>query len=128
MAPESLRYAKTHEWVAMEQSLATVGISDFAVELLTDIVFVDLPQVGRTVEAGETIGEIESVKAVSDLYAPIAGEIVEVNEDLPNDLSLLSDSPFEKGWICRIKAADENSAAALMDVAAYRQHCESESH
>jgi glycine cleavage system H protein len=128
MTSETLRFAKTHEWVAMDGDLATIGISNVAVELLTDIVFIDLPAVGRTVAAGETIGEIESVKAVSDMYAPVAGEIVAVNEDLPEDLSLLSDSPFEKGWICRIRVADGYTNSQLMTADDYHRHCESESH
>jgi len=128
MAPEDLKFAKTHEWVAENDGVATVGISDFAVKLLTDIVFIDLPTVGTNASAGETIGEIESVKAVSDLYAPVSGEIVAVNDDLLNDLSKLSDSPYKDGWICRIRREGDSSGSELMDAAAYQKHCESESH
>lgn len=128
MDSQTLLYARTHEWVAIDGSDATIGISDFAVRLLTDIVYIELPAVGRSVTAGETIGEIESVKAVSDLYAPVSGEIVAVNDELTGDLSRLSDSPFDAGWICRIRMAEGGAGSDLLDAAAYQKHCETESH
>ncbi len=128
MKPESLRFAKTHEWVDSDGAIATIGISDFAVRLLTDIVFLELPRVGRTVRQSATIGEIESVKAVSDLYAPVDGEVIEVNTSLPDNLALLSDSPFEKAWIARIRLSNPEQAEQLMDYAAYQAHCEKDGH
>jgi glycine cleavage system H protein len=132
MKPESLLFAKTHEWVAVAneggQKVATVGISDFAVEALTDLVFIELPKVGRQVKAGESFCEVESVKAVSDIYAPVAGEVTAVNEKLPDDLELLSNDPFEKGWIAKLKVTDDSGLKNLMDYAAYKKMCEEEAH
>ena len=128
MEPEKLLYAKTHEWAHIEdldgQQVATVGISAFAVEQLTDLVFMELPEVGRTVAAGESIGEIESVKAVSDFYSPVDGEIIEANVGLPDDLDVLGTDPYTKGWIVKIKVEDGFSPSALMDYAAYQKQCE----
>ena len=128
MAPENLHFAKTHEWVAVEGDLAVIGISDFAVKLLTDIVFMELPRIGKKVRQSETIGEIESVKAVSDLYAPVDGEIVEVNADLPDNLSLLTESPFEKAWIAKIRMSAPEQVAGLLEHSAYLTHCENDGH
>ncbi|MCA9034342.1 MAG: glycine cleavage system protein GcvH [Planctomycetaceae bacterium] len=128
MKPEDLHFAKTHEWVAVEGDVATIGITDFAVKLLTDIVFMELPSVGKSVSQSQTMGEIESVKAVSDLYAPVSGEVIEVNSDLPDNLALLSDSPFERAWIAKIRMSSPAEVASLMNRAAYVQHCESEGH
>ncbi|HKD38613.1 MAG TPA: glycine cleavage system protein GcvH, partial [Pirellulales bacterium] len=126
-------YAKTHEWAAVEPGssggkVATVGISAFAVESLTDLVYMQLPQVGRHVKAGDPMGEIESVKAVSDLYSPVSGEIIEVNKDLPNKLETLSSDPFGAGWIAKIKIDDESPLAGLMDYKAYQKQCAEEAH
>jgi len=119
MTPE-LRFAKTHEWIRPEAGgLATVGISAYAVEALTDLVFMQLPEVGRRVKAGESIGEIESVKAVSDLYAPVAGEIVEVNAALPGRLETLGQDPYGAGWIVRLRPDDPAELGGLLDRAAY---------
>ena len=126
MDPSALKYAKTHEWVALEGDVATIGISDFAVKQLTDLVYIELPDKGRSVTAGEAFGEVESVKAVSDLYAPVAGEVVEVNSSLADDLAALSDDAFGSGWIVKIKASDPD-LGALMDHAAYTKYCEAES-
>lgn len=132
MKPEELLFAKTHEWVAAKnegnQKIATVGISDFAVEALTDLVFIELPKVGRQVKAGESFCEVESVKAVSDVYAPVAGEVIAANEKLADDLEILSKDPFGDGWICRIKISDEAGLKNLMDHAAYKKQCEEEGH
>ncbi len=121
----SMKFAKTHEWVALEGDVATIGISDFAVKELTDVVHIELPSVGKTVSAREEMGEIESVKAVSDLYAPVSGEIIEVNDALEADLGPLSDDPFQAGWIVKIKVSDPGELDALMDHAAYQASCES---
>jgi glycine cleavage system H protein len=115
-----LKFAKTHEWIRPEAGgLATVGISAYAVEALTDLVFMQLPQVGRKVKAGESIGEIESVKAVSDFYAPVSGEIVEVNAALPGTLETLGQDPYGAGWLVRIRPENPAELAALLDQAAY---------
>ena len=115
-----LKFAKTHEWIRPEDGgLATVGISAYAVEALTDLVFMQLPQVGRKVKAGESIGEIESVKAVSDFYAPVSGEIVEVNAALPGTLETLGQDPYGAGWLVRIRPENPAELAALLDQAAY---------
>ena len=115
-----LRFAKSHEWIRAEHGgVATVGISAYAVEALTDLVFMQLPTVGRRVKAGESIGEIESVKAVSDIYAPVSGEIVEVNASLPERLETLGRDPFGDGWLVRIRPDDPAEMAGLLDQAAY---------
>jgi glycine cleavage system H protein len=130
--PESLLFAKTHEWVAVTneggQKIATVGISAFAVEALADLVFIELPKVGRQVKAGESFCEVESVKAVSDVYAPVTGEVIAANEKLPDNLETLSNDPFGEGWIARIKITDDSALKNLMDYAAYKKQCEEESH
>ena len=132
MKPENLLFAKTHEWVAVTedggQKTATVGLSAFAVEALTDLVFIELPKVGRPVKAEESFCEVESVKAVSDVYAPVTGEVVAVNEKLPDDLETLSNDPYGEGWICRIKITDDSTLKKLMDYATYKKQCEEESH
>ena len=115
-----MKFAKTHEWIRPEAGgLATVGISAYAVEALTDLVFMQLPAVGRKVKAGESIGEIESVKAVSDMYAPVSGEIVEVNTALPGQLETLGKDPYGGGWIVRIRPDDQAEMGTLLDQAAY---------
>jgi glycine cleavage system H protein len=130
--PEELLYAKTHEWVAIAnesgQKVATVGLTAFAVEALTDLVFIELPQVGRQVKADESFCEVESVKAVSDVYAPVAGEVTVVNSKLADDLETLSKDPFGAGWIAKIKIADEANLKNLMDYAAYQKQCAEEAH
>ncbi len=131
MKPEELLYSKTHEWVAVEAEgtgakVATVGITAFALEALTDLVFVDLPQVGRKVKAGEPFAEIESVKAVSDIYSPVDGEIIAVNEALADRLEELSSDPYVNGWFVRIRVTDEAALARLSDYAAYQKQCEQE--
>ena len=130
---EELRFAKTHEWVHVADDengakVATVGISAFAVEALTDLVFMQLPEVGKQAEAGESFAEVESVKAVSDIYAPVNGEVIAVNESLPDSLEILSEDPYGKGWIAKIRLADEADLAALMDKAAYDKQCAEEDH
>lgn len=132
MTLENLLYAKTHEWVAVGeeggQKIATVGLTSFAVEALTDLVFMELPKVGRTVAAGESFCEVESVKAVSDVYAPVAGEVIAVNESLPDNLEKLSNDPFGEGWIAKIKISDEAGLKNLMNHAAYEKQCAEDAH
>jgi glycine cleavage system H protein len=128
MDPASLKYAKSHEWVHVEGDTATVGISDFAVKELTDLVYIDLPEIGRSLDAGEGFGEVESVKAVSDLYAPIAGEVIEVNQPLADDLAMLSDDPYGDGWVMKLRFVDASGLNALLDRAAYEKHCADANH
>jgi glycine cleavage system H protein len=119
--PENFRYTSDHEWVLLEGEVATVGITDHAQEELTDIVFVELPEVGRECETEEAIAVVESVKAASDIFAPVAGEIVQANEDLSADPALVNTDPHAKGWIFKIKVSDPAEVAALMDAAAYSE-------
>lgn len=128
MDPQQLKYARSHEWVSIDGTEATIGISDFAVKELTDLVFIQLPDVGRRVKQGETFGEVESVKAVSDLYAPCSGEVAAVNSKLVDDLDPLSSDPFGEGWIIKLKVDDIAQLDGLMDHAAYQQFCESDAH
>ena len=125
----SRRYAPSHEWIRLEDDgTATVGISAYAVEALTDLVFMQLPEVGRRVKAGESFGEIESVKAVSDMYAPVAGEVVAVNAELPQRLESLGQDPYEAGWIARIKPENPADIESLLDQAAYDALLAKQSH
>ncbi len=119
MVPQDLRYTKEHEWVRIEGDLATVGITDFAAEQLGDVVFVDLPEVGRTVAQFAAVGVIESVKAVSDLFAPVGGEVVETNAELTSRPELLNSDPFGQGWMLRIRLDDRAALDGLLDLAAY---------
>jgi glycine cleavage system H protein len=117
--PQDLRYTKEHEWVRIEGDLATVGITDFAAEQLGDVVFVDLPEVGRTVAQFAAVGVIESVKAVSDLFAPVGGDVVETNSELTSQPELLNSDPFGRGWMLRIRLDDKPGLDSLLDAAAY---------
>ncbi|MEV4433831.1 glycine cleavage system protein GcvH [Streptomyces sp. NPDC049555] len=107
--PQQLRYSKEHEWLsaADEDGVATVGITEFAANALGDVVYAQLPEVGATVTAGETCGELESTKSVSDLYSPVTGEVVAANEDVVNDPALVNTAPFEGGWLFKVKVTDE---------------------
>ena len=131
MSSEQLLFARTHEWVRLEadasgDKVAVVGITDFAVKAMSDITHLELPEAGRTVAAGEPFGEIESVKAVSDLYAPVGGEIVEVHGELSDELEVVSDDPFGRGWLIKIRITEEESLNALLDRAAYDKQCAEE--
>lgn len=117
--PDDLRYSKEHEWVRVDGSRATVGITNFAADELGDIVFVELPEIGTSMSQFGTFGVVESVKAVSDLYAPVSGEVVEVNEGLRDTPELLNSDPFGEGWIARVEMADDGELDALMDAEAY---------
>ena len=122
--PEELKYTDDHEWVLVEGDIVTVGITDFAQDQLGDIVFVELPEVGDTLEVGKTFGVVESVKAVSDVYAPVSGEVVEINEELPDEPEALNNSPYEAGWMVKIKLTDSTVLDGLMDVTAYHEFVE----
>lgn len=128
--PAKLRYAKTHEWVDLEVSsgIATVGISRFAIEALTDLVFIELPAVGRQLKAGEAFGEIESVKAVSDLYSPVSGEVTEVNSKLADRLESLNADPYDGGWMIKLRVEDPAQLEGLLTLAQYEQQCAEDQH
>jgi glycine cleavage system H protein len=119
--PENLRYATSHEWILVEGDTGTVGITDHAQAELTDIVFAEPPAMGKSVKAGDVAAVVESVKAASDIYAPVGGEVVERNEAIEADPSLLNTDPFGAGWIFKIRIADAAELAALKDAAAYRE-------
>ncbi|QGG95254.1 glycine cleavage system protein GcvH [Actinomarinicola tropica] len=118
--PEELRYSSDHEWVRVEDGRLRIGITDYAQDALGDVVYVDVPEVGRSVDAGESFSEVESTKSVSDIYAPLAGTIVEVNGDLADAPERLNDDPYGDGWICVIEPADAAAVEGLLDAAAYR--------
>ncbi|GAB2784950.1 glycine cleavage system protein GcvH [Streptomyces chlorus] len=116
--PQQLRYSKEHEWLsAAEDGVSTIGITEHAANALGDVVFVQLPEVGDTVTAGETCGELESTKSVSDLYCPVTGEVTEINEDVVNDPSLVNSAPFEGGWLFKVRVGEE--PADLLSAAEY---------
>ncbi len=124
--PEELKYTEDHEWVLPEGDLVSIGISDFAQDQLGDVVFVELPEVGDKIEVGKPFGVVESVKAVSDIYSPLAGEIVEVNSDLPDSPESINTSPYRNGWMIRIKPDDMTKLDGLMDASAYQAFIEQE--
>ncbi len=119
--PEALRYSKEHEWLAVDGGRARVGITDFAQDALGDVVYVQLPEVGATVSAAATVAEVESTKSVSDIYAPVGGSVVEVNESLNDAPEQLNTDPYGAGWIFVLEMSDPAEADALMDAAGYRQ-------
>ena len=126
--PTNLRYTETHEWARVDGASVVVGITDFAVHSLQDLVFIDLPKVGAKVEKGKRFGEIESVKAVSDLYAPITGAVVERNERLMQELDLLAKDPFGAGWMLKIRMEKPSEANNLLDDAAYQKVIDADNH
>ena len=130
MNPEELLYAETHEWLhvgeAGSEKIGTLGISAFAVEQLNDVVHMELPEVGTAVAAGDEFGEVESVKAVSPLYSPVAGEVTEVNASLPDNLERLNEDPYGEAWIIKIKITDEGGLGNLLDHTAYQKQISEE--
>jgi len=118
--PEELRYSSDHEWVKVEGDKVRIGITDFAQDALGDVVFVDLPDVGEAVAAGESFGEVESTKSVSDIYAPVTGTVAEVNADLADAPERLNEDPYGEGWICVIHLEDAVELESLLDAAGYR--------
>ena len=139
MSPDQLKYTKTHEWVAIEGDTATIGITDFAVHLLSDLVFADLPSVGKKLTQGQPFGEVESVKAVSDLYSPISGEVIARNDRLTErrgpdgktisaELELLTTSPFVDGWMIKAKVTNSSDVSNLLDQTQYKAHCDAANH
>nr|WP_230087631.1 glycine cleavage system protein GcvH [Alicyclobacillus mali (ex Roth et al. 2021)] len=120
--PEGLKYSREHEWVRVEGSRAYIGITDYAQDELGDIVYVELPDKGAEVRAGDTFGTVESVKTVSDLYAPVSGRVVEVNESLADAPEKVNESPYEEAWMIVVEMSDPSELEALLDGEAYRQH------
>jgi glycine cleavage system H protein len=125
---KTLKYAPTHEWALLEGNIATVGISKFAVDQLTDLIMIELPAVGTRVSAGKSFGEIESVKAVSDLYAPLAGEVIEINKQVTSNVSLLAEDPYDNGWLIKIKVDQPVDTSGLMDLDTYESQVAEEGH
>ncbi len=130
MDPKELLYNETHEWAHVSDEdgakIATVGISAFAVEQLTDLVFMELPEVGKQIAKGDEFGEVESVKAVSPLYSPVDGEVIEVNAKIPDSLETLNDDPYGAGWLIKVKISDEAGLSNLLDPGAYEKQCAEE--
>ena len=127
MNPEDLKYSEEHEWLRMEGDTAVIGITHFAQDSLGDVVFVELPEVGSDVGQFEKMGEIESVKAVSDLYCPVGGKVVEVNESLNDSPELVNDSPYEEGWMIKVEVSDSSEIERLMSASEYGALVEAES-
>jgi len=124
--PDDLKYTEEHEWALLEGDLVSIGITDFAQHQLGDVVFVDLPAVGERVEAGKAFGVVESVKTVSDVYAPISGEIVEINSELLDAPETVNNSPYDDGWMVRIRPDDAADLDELMDATSYQDFIEEE--
>jgi len=128
--PQELLYSKTHEWLHLAEEggakVATIGLSAFAIEQLTDLVYLQLPAVGAQVAAGAPLGEVESVKAVSDLYSPVSGEVLAVNARLASDLETLSKDPYGEGWIAKVRVTDETGLGALLKHEQYERQCAEE--
>ena len=125
--PEDNRYAKSHEYIHVEGDVGTIGITDYAQKELGDVVFVELPQVGSQLEAGDELGSIESVKAVSELFAPVTGEVVEINENLATKPELVNTDPYGDGWMIRIRMSDASEVDELMNAEEYEEYIEKES-
>ncbi len=119
MYPADFRYSKDHEWIKIEGDVGTIGITDYAQNELGDVVFVELPKIGAQLKAGQTLGSIESVKAVSEVFSPVSGEVVAANDTLANSPEKINQEPHTGGWLIRVKLADKSEASALMDSAAY---------
>ena len=128
MDPASLRYAESHEWVSLQGDVATIGITKFAVEQLTDLVYVELPAVGKKLTATEPFGEVESVKAVSDLYAPVSGEVIEVNPTVKADATKVADDPYGAGWLIKVRVSPGTKFDHLMTLAQYEKQIAEEQH
>jgi glycine cleavage system H protein len=117
--PDDRRYSETHEWHKLDGDVLTLGLTTFAVNELTDITYVEMKDVGEAIEAGDSVGEVESVKTTSDIYTQFAGEIIEVNVALVDDPSLVNSDPFGEGWLVKLRVSDTNGGAELMDAASY---------
>ena len=121
--PQDLFYAKTHEWVSLDEGVATVGITDFAQSQLSDLTFVELPEVGTEFKAGDEAAVAESVKAAADVYAPVAGEVIEINTELEDNPELINKDAFGEGWLFKLKVADESEVDNMLDAESYEELC-----
>ena len=128
MDPQSLRFSPSHEWVSLQGDVATVGISKFAVDQLSDLTLIELPAVGTKLAAGKSFGEVESVKSVSDLYAPVSGEVIEVNDQVTANVQLLSDDPYGVGWLIKLRVDDPSAVSQLLDHDAYEKKVAEDAH
>ena len=124
LTPENLRYSKEDEWVKLDGDVATIGITDYAQDSLSDIVYLELPAAGASFGAGDIFGVVESVKAASDLFSPVSGEVVEVNDGLVDTPEAVNEDPYEAAWMIKVKLADPSEVDGLMDAAAYAAYCE----
>ena len=120
--PKNLKYSKEHEWCFIDNDIAVVGITDYAQKELGDVVFVDLPQINQTVSANVKFGEVESVKAVSDIFSPVGGTVIEINSELSDNPALVNESPFEKGWMIKVKPSDLSELDSLLSAEAYQEY------
>lgn len=123
--PDDLKYAESDEWYRVEGDVITIGVTDYAQDQLSDVVYVELPEVGRQMKAAEAFGIVESVKSTSDLYTAVAGEVIEVNSTLEDTPETVNESPYEQGWFVKIKASDLSALDSLMDSTAYAEYCNS---
>jgi len=121
--PQELFYAKTHEWVSLEEGVATLGITDFAQSQLSDLTFVELPEVGTEFKAGDEAAVVESVKAAADIYAPVAGEVIEINDELEDAPELINKDAFGAGWLFKLKVVDETEVDNMLDAESYEELC-----
>jgi glycine cleavage system H protein len=124
--PDDLKYSEDHQWVQVEDDMVLIGISDFAQEQLGEIIFLELPEVGDQLQSGKPYGVVESAKTVSDLYAPVSGEVVEINEELPDSPENINSSPYEDGWLIKVKLVDPTELEDLLDAASYEEMIEDE--
>ena len=118
--PEELRYTKEHEWIRVEGDSVVIGVTDYAQNALTDVVWVELPEMGAVVGSMDSFASVESVKSVSEIYAPISGEVIEINESLEDSPELINEDPYGEGWICKISISDNSELASLLDGSTYR--------
>jgi len=128
MDPQKLRYSKTHEWASLEGNICTIGISQFAVEQLTDVIYIDLPDIDDPVSTGDSFGEIESVKAVSDIYSPVTGDVTAINEKLQTDPTVISKDAYVKGWLIKVKVEKGTTLDHLLTFEQYQKQIASEEH
>ncbi len=119
--PEELKYSKDHEWISVDGDVSTIGITDYAQGELGDVVYVEMPEAGTLISKGESFGTIEAVKAVSEVYSPVSGEIVEINDKLEGEPALVNQSPYSDGWMIKLKLTDPDELSDLMDAAAYKE-------
>lgn len=124
--PQDIMFSQTHEWIKKEGDIVIVGITEFAVQQLSDLIYIDLPKVGELIKAGEPLGEVESVKAVSDINAPVSGEVVEINNSVTSNLDLITKEPYGAGWLIKIKLSDQSELKKLLSADDYDNLCKTE--